>query len=88
MARSPINPGEVVWSGENPIVSLKEDPQGEESSNVTFFRIVWSPAGTGHAGFVSSPGLGDGPRGYTDNMVLGRWLRDEMLKHYVHYAKK
>jgi hypothetical protein len=88
MARSPINSGEVVWSGENPIVSLKEDPQAEESTNVTFFRIVWSPAGIGHAAFVSTPSLGNRPRGYTDNMTLGRWLRDEMLKHYAHYAKK
>jgi len=31
----PIKPGEVVWSGENPIVSLREDAQGEELTNVT-----------------------------------------------------
>jgi hypothetical protein len=88
MDRSPINPGDVVWSGENPIVSLKEDPQSEELTNVTFFRIVWSPVGIGHAAFVSTPARDSRVRGYTDNMTLGRWLRDEMLKHYAHYAKK
>lgn len=86
MNRSPINPGEVVWSGENPIVSLKEDAQGEELTNVTFFRIVYSPAGIGHAAFVSSRSFGGMLKGFTDNMELGRWLRDQMLPHYAHYA--
>ncbi len=86
MNRSSINPGEVVWSGENPIVSLRTDEQGDELSNVTFFRIVYSPAGVGHAAFVSSRAYGGMLRGFTDNMELGRWLRDRMLPHYAHYA--
>jgi hypothetical protein len=86
MNRSPINPGKVVWSGENPIVSLKADAQGDELTNVTLFRIVYSPAGIGHAAFVSSRSFGGVLRGFTDNLELGRWLRDQMLPHYAHYT--
>lgn len=86
MNGAPINPGEVVWSGENPIVSLKTDAQGDELTNVTFFRIVYSPAGIGHAAFVSSRSFRGMLRGFTDNMTVGRWLRDQMLPHYGHYT--
>jgi hypothetical protein len=86
MRATPINPGEVVWSGENPIVSLKDNAQGEELTNATFFRIVYSEAGTGHALFLSSRSFGGILAGYTDNMTLGRWLRDRMLPVYPHYV--
>lgn len=86
MTASPINPGQVVWSGENPIISLREDAQGEELTNATFFRIVFAEAGTGRALFLSSRSFGGAPIGYTDNMALGRWLRDAMLPAYAHYT--
>jgi hypothetical protein len=88
MNRSPINPGRVVWSGENPIVSLKEDADGPELTNATFFRIVYSEAGMGHALFLSTESFGGIVAGYTDNMALGRWLRDSMLPVYAHYQGK
>jgi hypothetical protein len=44
-----INPGKVDWSGENPGILLKEDPEGPFTAMALFFRIVYSPAGRGHA---------------------------------------
>ena len=88
MNASPILPGSVIWSGENPIVSLKLDPQGDELTNVTFFRIVYSPAGGGHAAFISTRSFGGLFEAYTDNRPLGVWLRDEVLPSYPHYATK
>ena len=44
---SPIHPGRVVWTGENPGILLKEDPDGPLSAVALFFRIAWSPAGRG-----------------------------------------
>ena len=44
---SPIHPGRVVWTGENPGILLKEDPDGPLSAVALFFRIAWSPAGSG-----------------------------------------
>ena len=42
-------PGIVEWSGENPGISLKESPDGPFVSLASFFRVVLSPHGRGHA---------------------------------------
>jgi hypothetical protein len=83
-----VLPGRVVWSGENPIVSLKSDAEGPDVTHVTFFRIVYSPPGRGHAAFLSTESFGGLVVGFTDNIELGTWLRDEMLPAYAHYAGK
>ena len=44
-----INPGTIDWSGENPGILLKEDPDGPWSAMALFFRVVYSAAGRGHA---------------------------------------
>lgn len=44
---SPIHPGQVVWTGENPGILLKETPDGPFSAIALFFRIYLSPAGRG-----------------------------------------
>jgi len=45
--RTPVNPGTVEWSGENPGIYLKADPQADYSVVALFFRIVLSPHGRG-----------------------------------------
>jgi hypothetical protein len=46
----PINfPGTVDWSGENPGITLKETPDGPFVTLASFFRVVLSPHGRGHA---------------------------------------
>ena len=44
-----VNPGAIDWSGENPGILLKEDPDGPFSAMALFFRIAYSPAGQGEA---------------------------------------
>ena len=46
---APINPGKVVWSGENPGILLKQQADGPWSAMALFFRIAYSPAGRGTA---------------------------------------
>src|SRR5262245_60185354 len=41
--------GTVEWSGENPGISLKQDPNGPFVALASFFRVVLSPHGRGHA---------------------------------------
>jgi len=80
VTRVSINPGRVEWSGENPGVYLKEDPEGEYSALALFFRVVLSPYGRGHAAIVL--GAPDASRGWpdvpnfimTDNQRLLRWI--------------
>ena len=44
----------ILWSGENPIILLKDSPEAKETTAVGFFRVDYSPAGSGHAVFVMS----------------------------------
>ena len=43
---SPVNPGKVEWSGENPGIYLK-DAAGNWQTLSVFFKVVASPFGTG-----------------------------------------
>ena len=42
-------PGTVEWSGENPGIFLKQHPDGPFTTLASFFRVVLSPHGRGHA---------------------------------------
>ena len=44
-----VHPGEVDWSGENPGMYLKEKADAPFVTLVSFFRVVASPYGRGHA---------------------------------------
>ena len=75
MTRVAINPGKVEWSGENPGIYLKADPNGPYCTLALFFRVVLSPYGRGHAALVL--GAPDAPQGWphvpnlllTDNLL-------------------
>ena len=43
---SPVIPGSVVWSGDNPGIYLQND-NGEWQSLAVYFRVVTSPHGSG-----------------------------------------
>ena len=47
MARPPVNPNPIDWSGENPGITLKATVDGETTCLVSFFRVVVSPHGVG-----------------------------------------
>jgi hypothetical protein len=76
----------ILWSGENPIILLKPAPDVVESTAVGFFRVDFSPAGSGHAAFVISDLGGAGRREdrvfacYTDRVEVGRWIREITIK--------
>lgn len=48
MPNSPIHPGVVAWTGENPGIYLKDEQDGPWTGLMTFFRITWSEHGRGH----------------------------------------
>ena len=47
----------ILWSGENPIILLKDSPEAKETTAAGFFRVDYSPAGSGHAVFIMSEDL-------------------------------
>lgn len=86
--RAVINAGSPQWSGENPGIFLKETPDGPYTTLVTFFRVVHSPVGRGHAAFVllDPRGRGDHPRAnvcLTDNEALARYLGDGFVSRFL-----
>jgi hypothetical protein len=88
MQQTILFPGKVEWSGENPGISLKEDPNGPFTTLASFFRVVLSPHGAGHAlVLMQSPHEANPPEAaanwcLTDNEPLARWLIAEYLSHF------
>src|SRR4030067_203728 len=88
MTRTPIHPGTVDWSGENPGMYLKEAPDGPFVTLVSFFRVVLSPHGRGHALVLLEAPLLDRslPEALnvcvTDNQPLARWLVQDFVAHF------
>ena len=85
MARNIWHPGDVIWSGENPFIKLRTDPSGDDVTRLSFFRVVWSPAGEGHALFMVSDLEGTGRKDidtiFTDRPELGGWLQEEIMNN-------
>jgi hypothetical protein len=85
----PINfPGTVDWSGENPGISLKEKPDGPFVALASFFRVVLSPHGRGHAlVLLQSPQDANPPAEranvcFCDNEPLARYLVSEFVSFF------
>lgn len=77
MAEPIVFSGNVDWSGENPGISLKETPDGPFIALASFFRVVLSPHGQGHAlVLLQSPQDANavGNICYHDNEALARYL--------------
>ncbi len=81
-------PGTVEWSGENPGISLKENPDGPFTALASFFRVVLSPHGRGHAlVLMQSPGEARPPAERAnvvlhDNEKLARFLVADFVSHF------
>jgi len=77
-------PGTVEWSGENPGVSLKESPDGPFVALASFFRVVLSPHGRGHAlVLMQAPQDAKGANVcFHDNEKLARYLVSDFISHF------
>jgi hypothetical protein len=86
--RSAINPGTIDWSGENPCMYLKERDDGPFVSLLSFFRVVLSPKGRGHALVVVEAPQAAASKAdalnvvVADNEPLARWLVADYLSHF------
>jgi len=70
-----VDPHDVVMTGENSFIRLSDDGGKTIADRVSHWRVLWSPAGQGHALFIESPLLGKGPRVYADNAGVARFLQ-------------
>ena len=67
-----VDPHEVVMTGENSFIRLSEDGGKEIVSRVSHWRVLWSPAGQGHAMFLEQAGK---IRVLSDNAGVARYLQ-------------
>ena len=71
----PVDPTDVLMTGENSFIRLSPDGGKTQSDRLSHWRVLWCPAGSGHALFVQST-LTDGRvRIYSDNIAVARWLQ-------------
>jgi hypothetical protein len=70
-----VDPHEVVMTGENSFIRLSNDGGKTLTDRVSHWRVLWSPAGQGHALFIESPLTGNTPRIYSDNAGVARFLQ-------------
>lgn len=88
MADPIVFPGTVEWSGENPGISLKERPDGPFTTLASFFRVVLSPRGRGHAlVLLQSPQEASPPADHAnlclhDNEPLARYLVSDFVSNF------
>ncbi|MBE1285216.1 MAG: hypothetical protein GJ676_18030 [Rhodobacteraceae bacterium] len=81
---TPVTPGVVDWTGENPGILLK-DEDGNFSAMALFFRVAWSPVGQGQVLLLyGTPAAVDGTRDapnvmLADNMALAEFLKDNFI---------
>lgn len=72
---SPVDPNAVLMTGENSFIRLSADGGKTQSDRVSHWRVLWCPAGAGHALFVQSTLTSGAVRVYADNEAVARWLQ-------------
>jgi hypothetical protein len=89
--RSPIHPGRVDWTGENPGIYLKDAQDGPWTGLMTFYRIFYSAHGMGTGVVVlDEPGVEKGMpevRNFCicDNEKLARYLVAEFFSSFASF---
>ncbi|MBC7608649.1 MAG: hypothetical protein H7228_03590 [Polaromonas sp.] len=87
---NPVNPGKVIWSGENPGIYLK-DASGAWQSLSVYFRVVTSPFGPGTGVVVlGAPQVASGWPGTSNlclstNQALMRWLVSDFVSRFASF---
>ncbi len=72
---STTDPNDVLMTGENSFIRLSPDGGKTMTDRLSHWRVLWCPAGTGHALFMKSE-LTDGKvRIFSDNIAVARWLQ-------------
>jgi hypothetical protein len=69
------DPNRTILTGENPFIRLSDTDGGPITTNASFWRIIFSPAGPGHVLYMKSELTSDHWRIYSDNIAMARWLQ-------------
>ena len=69
------DPHRVVLTGENPFIRLSPIDGAENTTDASFWRILFGPAGPGHVLYLKSELTDNKWRIYSDNIAMARWLQ-------------
>ena len=72
---STADPNSVIVTGENPFIRLAPTDSDTYTTNASYWRIIFSPAGPGHVLYVKSELTDNRWRIYSDNIAMARWLQ-------------
>ncbi len=72
---SVADPNRVILTGENPFIRLSAKQGDPVTTNASFWRIVFCPAGPGHVLYLKSELTDNRWRIYSDNIAMARWLQ-------------
>ena len=72
----PVDPNDVLMTGENSFLRLSLDGGATVAHRLSHWRVLWCPAGSGHALFIKSELTGGDVRIFADDIAVARWLQD------------
>ena len=72
---STADPHQVILTGENPFIRLSAQDGDPNSTDASFWRILFCPAGPGHVLYLKSELTEGRWRIYADNIAMARWLQ-------------
>ena len=75
---SPVDPNDVLMTGENSFIRYSPDGGKTQPDRASHWRVLWCPAGAGHALFLKSTLTGGEVRIWSDNAPVARWLQKEI----------
>jgi hypothetical protein len=78
MSTNPTDANQVRLTGENSFIRLQLEPGGLQTTRTSHWRVLYSPAGPGHALFLKSDAVDHQVLVYADNIALARWLQEEI----------
>ena len=71
----PVDPNDVMMTGENSFIRLSHDGGGTQSDRLSHWRVLWCPAGAGHALFMQGESTAGAVHIYSDCVGVARWLQ-------------
>ena len=75
---SPVDPNDVLMTGENSFIRFSADGGKTQTDRASHWRVLWCPAGAGHALFMQGTLTGGAVRIWSDNAPVARWLQKEI----------
>jgi hypothetical protein len=69
------DPNRVIVTGENPFIRLSATDGDPNTTDASFWRILFCPAGPGHVLYLKSELTENRWRIWSDNIAMARWLQ-------------